>query len=509
MPRCLPRLPFFMIRCGLSLFVCLAVAVAHAADARIEVTFSRTVRREPYSGRVYLFFSKDKDKVAEPRFGPDWFHPEPFVAVDIENWKPDEPLTFDPAIADWMLAFPQPLARLDLAGHRVQAVARFNPFERRVGTGPGNGFSAAMDLAENDGRLAARLTIDQLVEAPAFPETKWCKLLEVPSPRLSEFHRREVSLRAAVLLPASYYEEPARRYPVIFIVPGFGGSHTSETRDDPVADANAGDVEFVRVRLDPGCPLGHHCFADSANNGPVGAALVTEFIPEFERRYRTVAAPHARFLTGHSSGGWSTLWLQVTYPEQFGGVWSTAPDPVDFREFQRIDLYQPVENMYRDREGNRRPIARQRDQVLVWYDDFDHMEEVLGPGGQLHSFEAVFSPRGADGRPVRIWDRKTGVVETALAQHWKEYDIRLILESRWPELAPKIAGRLHVFMGERDTFYLEGATRLLKESLESLGSDAVVELIPERDHTTLLSPDLRRRIRGEMAAAYLKNSPSR
>jgi len=131
------------------------------------------------------------------------------------------------------------------------------------------------------------------------------------------------------------------------------------------------------------------------------------------------------------------------------------------------------------------------------------MEEVLGPGGQLHSFEAVFSPRGSDGKPVRVWDRRTGAVDTDAAKAWEKYDTRLVLERNWPTLGPKLRGKLHVYMGELDTFYLEGATRLLHESLKKLGSDAVVEMRPGHDHGSILSPELMTRIRAEMVAKYL------
>src|SRR5205085_271026 len=110
-------------------------------------------------------------------------------------------------------------------------------------------------------------------------------------------------------------------------------------------------------------------------------------------------------------------WLQVAYPESFGGVWSTAPDPVDFRDFQVIDIYRAGENAYTAPDGSRRPIARKsKTEVALWFDDFDHMEETLGPGGQLHSFEAVFSPRGTDGKPLRLWNRQTGAIDPAVAR---------------------------------------------------------------------------------------------
>ncbi len=147
----------------------------------------------------------------------------------------------------------------------------------------------------------------------------------------------------------------------------------------------------------------------------------------------------------------------MTYPDTFGGVWSTSPDPVDFRDFQRIDLYAPGENLFRDRDGNRRPIARRGDRPVLFFDDFSRMEDVIGDGGQLRSFEAVFSPLGADGRPRRLWDRADGAIDPEVARAWEAYDIRLVLERNWPTLGPKLAGKLHVVTGDLDTFYLEGA----------------------------------------------------
>lgn len=492
----------------LALSVCLLSANSLlAADYEFDLRFPESTHAEPYTGRVYLFFTKNDKK--EPRLGPDWFRPEPMIALEVKAWKPGEPLRIGTSSGDKLISFPKPLAELDLAGHRVQAIARFNPYEREVGRGPGNGFSAAAAVtAPQPGAAPQSLVIDQLVKDTPFPETKFCKLLRLRSSLLGDFHKRDVFQQASVLLPTSYFDQPDRRYPVIFTVPGFGGTHTFGALPNPVKETNAGGVEFIRVTLDPSCPLGHHVFADSANNGPVGTALVKELIPELDRQYRTVPEPTARFLTGHSSGGWSTLWLQVVYPEAFGGVWSTAPDPVDFRDFQRIDLYHAGENMYRDAKGDRRPLARIAGKVVLWYDDFDRMEETLGYGGQLHSFEAVFSPRGEDGRPLRAWNRSTGAVETAVAKAWEKYDIRLQLESRWPELAPKLAGKLHVIMGDQDTFYLEGATKLLKESLTKPGSDAVVELVPGKDHFSLYSQELLLRIRGEMTQAFLKHHPA-
>jgi len=478
--------------------VAVHVATNASASPSFVLTFDETVHSQPFSGRAYVFFSKGD---REPRLGPDWFHPQPFIAKDVENWSPGDPLTLTPG-DESLLSYPKPLSQLELRGYKAQPVVRFNPREREVGSGPGNGYGPPVAIEQNDGTIS--LPITKLVTARPYEETKWGKLLEVRSKRLSEFYGEDIAIRGTVILPSSYYEKPDRRYPTIFIIPGFGGDHRIDPVREPVPEQNPQGVEFIRVMLDPSSPFGHHVFADSANNGPAGTAFVEEFLPAFDKTFRSVPEPTARFLNGHSSGGWSSLWLQISHPDDFGGVWSTAPDPVDFRDFQRIDIYRPGENMYVDRDGKERPLARMNGEVALLYRNFDAMEQVLGPGGQLHSFEAVFSPRGEDGKPRLLWNRKTGEVDPAVAEDWKKYDIRLLLEND-SQLRDKLAGKIHVIMGEEDTFYLEGATRLLKQSLEKLGSDAVVELVPERTHFDLLTPSIRTRIRNEMTAAFLKH----
>ena len=473
---------------------CSPVKVATAGP--IEVRFSPEVRAEPYTGRVYVFFANR----GEPRSGPNWFNPEPFIARDVVNLKPGETVVFDPEKPDDVLSFPVPLGEQRFSGY-AQALIRFNPLSPQVGNGAGNGFSERKRVPLPNEIL--QLDVTSLVPPREFLETERVKLLEIRSKLLSDFHGRDVTIRGGIVLPESYATSSDRRYPVLFSIPGFGGTHhVAERAGRSLREDNAGGVEFLRVMLDPRCPLGHHVFANSANNGPWGDALVEEFIPALDKQYRTVAEPAARFLTGHSSGGWSSLWLQVTYPDHFGGTWSTAPDPVDFRDFQRINIYQPKTSIRFDENGAVRPLARRGNEVVVWYRNFDRMEHVLGYGGQLHSFEAVFSPRGADGKPQLLWSRETGEIDSAVAKTWEAYDIRLILERNWKTLGPKLAGKLHVFTGSLDTFYLEGAVRLLKESLEELGSDAVVEIHEGRDHSNLMTRKLRDRMRAEMVEAF-------
>jgi hypothetical protein len=334
----------------------------------------------------------------------------------------------------------------------------------------------------------------------------WLKEVSVESKLLSAFHERPILHQAAVVLPQSYQREPARRYPVLYIVPGFGGTHYDAARLYPMGapQAEPGEVEFIRVLLSGDCRWGHHVFADSETNGPRGEALIKELVPHIDANYRTVAAPTARFITGHSSGGWSSLWVQVNYPTMFGGVWSTAPDPVDFHDWQQVDLYaSPPLSLYYDEQGERRPIGRRGTQPVLWYDSFAKMDDVLARGGQLRSFEAVFSPLNEDGQPKRLWDRESGRIDPDVVQAWSKFDISRLLEQNWLSLEPKLRGKLHVYTGELDTFYLDGAVRRFAETLTRLGGEAEVFVVPGKNHSDLLSNELRHKIMRQMSATFL------
>lgn len=499
------------LRFPLALALSLALAAAapalaqdQAQDAKpapsgvaFEIAYpTKGADERPISARVYVMLAAG-DSTAEPRLGPNWFNPEPFFARDVEDWKPGETARID-AAAD---GFPGPLDQLPPGQYRAQAVVRLNPDTAKIGTGEGNlhGPVVAFESPRKEEEGPIELTVDQVVPPRPFKETSRIKLAERPSPLLSEFYGRPIKHRAAVILPA---DAPDHKLPTVYIITGFGGDHHS-------AERMLGHPGFkfaenmIRVVLDADCGNGHSVFADSANNGPRGRALVEEFIPYLEENFPMIADPRARLLNGHSSGGWSSLWLQVTYPETFGGTWSTSPDPVDFRDFQRINIYRDGENFYRDPQGERRPLARMGTKPILFHDTFAKMETVMGYGGQLESFEAVFSPRGEDGEPRKLWDRDTGAIDPATAKAWEAYDIRLVLERGWPTLGPKLAGKIHVVTGSLDTFYLEGAVELLKESLAKLdgGAEVDIEIIADKDHSNILDAALAERIDGQMRAA--------
>ncbi|MEO6811596.1 MAG: alpha/beta hydrolase-fold protein [Isosphaeraceae bacterium] len=494
-----PRLSIFV-----ALLVLLTAGAAQSASRSpltFEVTLDPEVRSAPVSARVYVMLGP-ADGEREPRLGPDWFRPQPFFAIDAKDWTPGEPLR----IGNEATGFPSPIETLEPGTYRVQAVVRLNPDTHNLGDGEGNAHGPVVTARldpKTGGRV--RLTVDKIVPPRPFVETERIKLVDIPSPLLSAFHKRPIRQRAAVILPEGKRDQ---KRPTLYIIPGFGGDHHMAFRvaNDP---RFAFGRDLIRVVLDPDCGTGHHVFVDSPTNGPRGEALIRELVPHIERTFPALSRPAARLLNGHSSGGWSSLWLQVQYPDTFGGVWSTSPDPVDFRDFQRIDLYAQGTDMFRDADGQRRPIARRGNQPVLFYEDFSRMEDVIGDGGQLRSFEAVFSPLGPDGKAQRLWNRQTGAIDLDVAKTWEAHDIRLVLERNWATLGPKLAGKLHVITGDLDTFYLEGAVALLKDSLKALGSDAVVEVQPGKDHSNILDARLAERLDQEMSEAVRLEAANR
>lgn len=481
----------------LSIFIAIVPLLAQAQQLRFSVTWDQSLLKTPFSGRIVVFLGHG----GEPRFGPNWFQPSPMYSATFQNVKPGTPAVIDTHNA---IGFPGSLADLKAGEYTVQVVVDRNLGGRSIGSTAGNLYSEPVLVTldpEKSGDVALNCT--KVIQEESFKETEKVREAVFESKQLSNFYHRPTKMKAAVVLPDAWFTEPNKEFPILFEIPGFGGNHYILSGRSSNMRTLRGGTSFIYVVLNPDCPTGHCVFADSANNGPWGTALTTEFIPFIEKKFRAIGKPGARFVTGHSSGGWSSLWLQVRYPDVFGGVWSTSPDPVDFRDFQRIDLYDRNSNMFTDAEGNQRPLARRGETPFIFYKPFSDMERPLGRGEQLGSFEGVFSEKGADGNPKQLWNRDTGAIDPSVAQSWKKYDISLRLRDHWTELAPKLKGKLHVYMGDIDTFYLDGAVRLLKKDMAALGSDAVIEIVPG-DHGSMMTAALRKRMDAEMAAQFAK-----
>jgi len=464
---------------ALACAILLSPPAAALADVSFEVVIPDGV--ESYTGRVYVAFG---GRTAPRQAMHSWFNPPPVFAVDVIDAKPGDVIVID----DRAMGHPVTTDKLQAGSWSVQAMLRLNPDSPKAGTGEGDRYSPLTtivipeDADEREAMQPLRLVPSEIVEPTPFTESERVRLLEFRSELLSDFHGRDVMVRAGIVVPRGFDDrDEATRYPVIVDVPGFGGTHRGAARAGQRID-RAYDGDLLYVVPDPSCYRGHSVFADSATNGPWGAMLVEEMMARIDTEFGG-AGPEHRYATGVSSGGWSSLWLQITYPDQFAGCWSHVPDPVDFRDFQYINLYQPGENMYVDADGNERGLARRGGEIILTYRDFVAREEILGPGGQIHSFEAVFSPRLVNGEPMPIFDRETGEIDLLATELWKPYDIRRRLEAVWPDHKDQLAGKIRVYAGEVDTFYLEGAVVLLKGAMESLGADATIEVIEGMGHS--------------------------
>ena len=394
------------------------------------------------------------------------------LARDLTQFGPGASALLDQQSYSFPLTNPGALPEGD---YFVQALFAANT-ELRSPNAPGNLYSLAqrahLDPARG-GRV--RLELTRAVPPEHLPaDTALLRFIKLPSRLLSQFHGCPMFLRAALVLPCDYEQEPARHYPLWVRIGGLNTRYTSvlslmrnnsSFRKRWLADNTP---RFILLQLDGAGPYGDPYYVNSDNNGPYGDALTQELIPYVESHFRTVAQPRARLLSGVSTGGWVALALQVFYPDYFGGAWAACPDPVDFRALELVNIYTDA-NAYINRFGEERPSERTLggDTRLTMRQEVG-AENLLGDGNsyalsgeQWGAWNAVFGPRGASGLPVPLWDPQTGKIDHRVAEHWKRYDLRLVLEQHWPTLGPKLRGKLHITAGEADAYFLNNAVHLL------------------------------------------------
>jgi S-formylglutathione hydrolase FrmB len=251
---------------------------------------------------------------------------------------------------------------------------------------------------------------------------------------------------------------------------------------------------LIPIFTDGAGPYGDPYQVNSANNGPFGDALTQEVIPYVEKTYRCGGNAQRRFTTGGSTGGWVSLALQVFYPDYFNGCWSSCPDPVDFRAYELINIYED-KNAYVNQFGFDRPSQRTIEGETVMPVRHEcQVENVLGRGGNWAvggkdwcSWNAVFGPRGEDGQPKPLWDPKTGQIDHSVTEHWKKYDLRMVLQDNWSTLGPKLSGKLHVWVGDADDYFLNNAVHRLKSAMDHVNNpkfDGEIIIVPRQGHTS-------------------------
>jgi hypothetical protein len=430
------------------------------------------------NGRLYVMLSLGKAPLIA---GPNWFNVEPFFALDVENWEAGTPLIIDSNADAYVPIF-------DIPKGNWNAVAVLRKESNRSKINVTDGLYGEPVRFKGSGVTAGTIEINVNEVAPAreWKVHKNLRLDEKRSDLLSSFYGRDVNHGACVIVPDNYDPTRTEPYPVMYWIGGFGSDHYGGRFMKMMFTASDYDDQICRVILNSQAYTGHTVFANSENNGPRMDALIKEWIPYLEETYNLGGSEEKRFLAGHSSGGWAALWLQVQNPDFFGGAWALAPDPIDFHYFQTVDLYEDGANMYVDAQGIDRPIARMGQEPFLFTNKFVAMDDVLKDGGQIGSFEAVFSPKGQDGRPVHMFNRKTGAVNEEVVEFWKRYDIRKYLEDNWERIAPKLAGKINIVAGEFDTFYLESAVISIQEFFASKDFDALVRVMENGDHGSMV-----------------------
>ena len=506
-----PVFVFTIACCVLSLWH----SMVNASELQFRVSSDKSL---PGNGRLIVFLINDESpalKNQSPVNGPFWNDSQPLFAIDADFKSTPSILVDDRA--DY---FPVPPSKLPPGKYRVQArfdCARLNSNWRRES---GNLWSdvSSFVVKTDDPNESIRQTqvVEIVLKNSTIVEPKkpvdGMEWFEIKSDRLSKFRGSDVMLRAGVVLPTNY--DPTRRYPALYEVPGFGGDHSSagSSRRRPAEGARAELVRGTfRIVLDPEGPNGHSLFADSENNGPCGQALVEELIPALEAKYPLISKASARMLQGHSSGGWSTLWLALQFPETFGAAWPSAPDPVDFRRFQKVDIYSQA-NFYADDQGNDMPSLRRGDKVTMSIRQEARGEDILGPDNtsaqQWDSWFAVFGPRNASGNPAALFDPVSGALNRSVAEQYRKYDIGHLLRSDPNRFLPIFRNNIRLICGTEDSFYLNEAVELLKADLKKLGAESTdigyVKLVPG-DHGSVMAHESARAAPSEMLE-HLKKS---
>jgi enterochelin esterase-like enzyme len=488
----------------------------------ITVQFPPARSAKPLDGRLLLLLSNDPG--AEPRMQIDDTPKSQMVfGITVDGWRPDSPLT----VGDASPGYPRASLKDVLPGeYTIQAVLNiYETFHRADGKtiklapdrgegqhwnlAPGNLLSKPRKVRIGPGAPPIEVVMDDVI-APLKPEpdTKYIRHIRIQSALLTKFWGRPMYLSAIVLVPEGFDSRPEARYPLIIFHDHFASALNDfrETPPDPnlkpdyserfhLAGYNRiqqqeayknyqswiapGTPRMLIVKLQHANPFYDDSYAvNSANVGPYGDAIETELIPAIERQFRAIGQGWARFVYGGSTGGWESLAAQMFYPDHYNGAFVACPDPVDFHAFMTVDLYTQDNVFFLPGANTRIEQPAMRDYLghtLATMRDNVAYEAALGDHGrsgeQLDIWQAVYSPVAEDGYPRPIFDKQTGVIDHKTAEYWRaHYDLNAILQRDWMTLGPKLQGKLHIYVGSDDTYFLNDAVYLIENFLKQTGT---------------------------------------
>ena len=354
-------------------------------------------------------------------------------------------------------------------------------------------------------------------------DTKYLKYVKIKSKMLSEWWGRPMYIGAKVLLPWGFEDHLEAKYPIVifhghFSAKFFGWRETppnlklnpeySERFDLPAYNKTIEEYSYkfyqdwisddfprmIIIEIQHANPYYDDSYAvNSANLGPYGDAINYELIPYIEEKFRGIGEGWARFLYGGSTGGWEAIATQIFYPDMYNGCYASCPDPIDFRAYTSVNIYENKNAYFINSKWKKTHVPGTRNylgKVKATMEEINHLELVLGTNGrsgqQWDIWEAVYSPVGDDGYPARIWNKMTGEIDHSVAEHWKQnYDLRYILERDWKTLGPKLKGKINLYVGEMDNYYLNNSVYLMEDFLESTTDpyyEGEVDYEPRAEH---------------------------
>jgi hypothetical protein len=506
---------------NLSLILLCLIALFCKAQPTFSITFGTDKSLTPLDGRLMVMLANNDKE--EPRFQiVDGHETQQIFGFDVENWRADETQTVNNAngfgypirqIKD----FPAGEYYVQVLFHKYETFTRKDghtvklPMDRGEGQqwnlAPGNLYSTPIKVKfDPSAQTKITLVLDKTIPPIKEPEdTKYVKHIKIQSKLLTEFWGRPMFIGAHVLLPEGFDEHPSVHYPLA-IYHGHFPSDLSGFRTTPpdpnlkpdysarfklagynkIVQQEAYDFyklwtapNFPRVlaiEIQHSCPYYDDSYAvNSANIGPYGDAITYELIPYIEQKFRGIGKGWARFTYGGSTGGWEALAVQVFYPEEYNGCYAACPDPIDFRAFTTVNIYEDKNAYWYESAFKKTLRPGMRDylgQISATLYDVNMRELALGTksrgGQQWDIWEAVYSPVGKDGYPKPIWNRLTGEIDKEVANYWREnFDLNYIMKRDWQKNGAKWQGKIHLYCGDMDNYYLNNAVYLAEDFLKS------------------------------------------